>query len=351
MLNWEHSLCGEVVSIIRRFLCFSLVLSMSFSSALASCGLNPSVRKVTRMISELGEITNESEAAIEAAEAAYEALEEDVRDKVTNYGDLAAAREKLDELREADKMIDLWTDFVGEWTELSTVLPAFSPIVSWFGSLVLEDGGTYVTDRVTHSWTVSEDRTQITLEEDHGRTRLDVLDDGEYVKLIQPEKKLIFIRSSEINRFISDHFVLVTVTPENIHEYISAPVYAGKILDEKKHETGNGAWIQPSLVCAEGLVYYGRSEDFFYSVIQYTVNGPVEVIQNYPFDTLTAPVGTRFEPGRSAGGTLVFLRSEYVLENVMTDNRTRTLTLSDGLKHTTTQNWYVDVVKYQDYPY
>ena len=35
----------------------------------------------------------------------------------------------------------------------------------------------------------------------------------------------------------------------------------------------------------------------------------------------------------------------------MTDNRTRTLTLSDGLKHTTTQNWYVDVVKYQDYPY
>ena len=163
MLNWEHSLCGEVVSIIRRFLCFSLVLSMSFSSALASCGLNPSVRKVTRMISELGEITNESEAAIEAAEAAYEALEDDVRDKVTNYGDLAAAREKLDELREADKMIDLWTDFVGEWTELSTVLPAFSPIVSWFGSLVLEDGGTYVTDRVTHSWTVSEDRTQITL--------------------------------------------------------------------------------------------------------------------------------------------------------------------------------------------
>ena len=50
---------------------------MTFSSALASCGLNPSVKKVSRMISELGEITVESEPAIEAAEAAYEALEDE----------------------------------------------------------------------------------------------------------------------------------------------------------------------------------------------------------------------------------------------------------------------------------
>lgn len=344
------TLFSGVIS-INRVLCFALILSMSFSSALASCGLNPKTRRVSRMISELGEITAESEAAVEAAEEAYENLDDDVKDKISNYGDLVAAREKLEQLREADKMTDLWTDFVGEWVELSTVLPAFSPIVSWFGSLVLEDGGTYTTDRITHSWTVSEDRLQITLEEDHGRTRLDVLDDGEYVKLIQPERKLVFLRASDVDRYIDEHFVLVTVTPENFHEYIGEPLYAGKILDEKKHETGNGAWIQPSLVYAEGLVYYGRSEDFFYSVFQYTPAGRVEVRQSYPFDTITAPVGTRFEPGRSAGGTLVFLRSEYVVENVMTDNRTRTLTLSDGLKHTTTQNWYVDVVQYQDYPY
>ncbi len=350
MLNCEHCLSCEVVP-INRVLCFALVLSMTFSSALASCGLNPNVKKVSRMISELGEITYESEAAIEAAEAAYEALDEDVRGKVTNYSDLVAAREELEQLREADKMVDLWTDFVGEWTELSTVLPAFSPIVSWFGPLVLEDGGTYTTDRVTHFWTVNEDRTQITLEEDHGRTDLDILDDGEYVKLIQPERKLIFLRASEVDRYIEEHFVFITVTPENYHEYIGDPVYAGKILDEKKHETGNGAWVQPSLVYREGLVYYGRSEDFFYTVMQYTPAGRVEVRQNYPFDTITAPVGTRFDPGKSAGGTLVFLRSEYVLENVMTDNRTRTLTLSDGLTHTTTQNWYVDVVPYQDYLY
>ena len=350
MLNCEHSFPAGVVS-INRLLCFALVLSMTFSSALASCGLNPETRRVEKMISELGEITPESGPAIEAAEAAYEKLADDVKPKISNYSDLVAAREELEQLLEADKMTDLWTDFVGEWTELSTVLPAFSPIVSWFGSLVLEDGGTYTTDRVTHSWTVSEDRTQITLEEDHGRTRLDVLNDGDYVKLIQPERKLIFLRSTEIDRYIEERFVIVPITPENFHNYIGDPVYAGKILDEKKHETGNGAWIQPSLVYTEGLVYYGRSEDFFYSVMQYTSAGRVEVRQSYPFDTITAPVGTRFDPGRSAGGTLVFLRSEYVIENVMTDNRTRSLTLSDGLKHTTTQNWYVDVVQYQDYPY
>ena len=324
---------------------------MSFSSALASCGLNPKLNRVTKMISELGEITLESEPAIAAAEEAYAELEDDVREKVTNYGDLVAAREKLEELREATQLADRWSGFVGEWIELSTVLPAFSPITFWFGSLVLEDGGTYTTDRVSHSWNVSEDRSQITLEQEHGRITLDVLDDGHYVKLIQPEQKLIFLRASEIDRYIEERFVLVRITPENIHEYIGDPVYAGKILDEKKQETGNGAWIQPSLVYPEGLVYYGRSEDFFYSVFQYTPAGRVEVRQQYPFDTITAPVGTRFEPGRAAGGTLIFLRAAYVADNVMTDNRTRTLTLVDGLKHTTTQNWYVDVVKYQDYPY
>ena len=35
----------------------------------------------------------------------------------------------------------------------------------------------------------------------------------------------------------------------------------------------------------------------------------------------------------------------------MTDGQTRTLILSDGMKYTTSQNWYVDVVDYQGREY
>ena len=35
----------------------------------------------------------------------------------------------------------------------------------------------------------------------------------------------------------------------------------------------------------------------------------------------------------------------------MTDSRTRTLRFTDGTSHTTSQNWYGDVVPYDDHHY
>ena len=174
---------------------------------------------------------------------------------------------------------------------------------------------------------------------------------GEYTRLIHPAKKLCFLRRSQIDDYIDSRFVTKRVTSGNIHDIIGAPAYVGRILDEKDRPTNEGVWIQESLVYGDGLVYYGRSEDFRYTIREYTMAGPVEKELFYPFDSITAPLNTRFDPGSSAQGSLTFIREEFVAENVMTDNRTRTLRFTDGTSHTTSQNWYVDVVSYDEHCY
>ena len=136
----------------------------------------------------------------------------------------------------------------------------------------------------------------------------------------------------------------------SIGEVMDLPVCTGPILDEKDKPTGSSAWIQPSRKIDQGLVYYGRSEDFYYTI---TVNGNTaeQWRLEVPFDSLAAPEYTHFQRGSSAGGTLVFIRAAYVTENRMSDGRTRVLMLSDGMKYTTSQNWYVDVVDYQGHEY
>ena len=73
------------------------------------------VNNVIEKIDAIGEVTLESEGAIDAARAAYEALTETQKEQVTNYNVLTAAEARLADLKAA-KAVDDMIDAIGEVT-------------------------------------------------------------------------------------------------------------------------------------------------------------------------------------------------------------------------------------------
>ena len=323
-----------------------IALFLAGSVALPSCGLVKSpAEKVSEQIAALAELSPVTEAAVTEAEEAYEALSEEDRAEVENFDEIAAARERLEEQRIERQKTVAREKVAGEWVELAAVLGVSRPIVYWFGPLKLKPDGTGESEGSAWTWDVSEDLKEIRLSGNRGKVTLQVVRDGAFTELLDPGGRYVLLRAEEAEKYAKARFVRIDVTADNIGEIMDLPVCGGVILDEKKKPTANCAWYQPSRKIGEGLVYYGHSEDFYYTL---TVNGnsAQEWRLEVPFDSLAAPEYTLFQRGSSAGGSLIFLRSPFVTDNRMTDGRTRTLTLTDGRKHTTSQNWYVDVVDY-----
>ena len=234
----------------------------------------------------------------------------------------------------------------GEWSELSDSLPLFRPIISWYGDLVLKEDGTYSSETTTGTWELNADRTQLTLRGSRGKTLVDIVEDGNYMKLSVPELHLNFLRSGELKAYINERFVTVRVNLDNVENYIGRPVNIGVILDEKDKPTNESAWVLSSPVYESGLVYYGRSENF-YVTIQNNATGSRMI--TIPYDTLPLTTGATFGHFTEVKGTLVYIRAEYVAQNRMTDARTRTLTFTDGTTHTTSLTWYSDLASYSDW--
>lgn len=257
-----------------------------------------------------------------------------------------AAEEQAAAERQAVRYSETMDTIVGEWSELSEALPLFRPIVSWFGSLKIEDDGTYSSGTGAGTWELSPDCSQLTLRGSRGKTVVDILHDGDYAKLCAPDLHLNFLRSSELNDYIAERFVAVELTAGNVDQYISRPKNVGIIPDEKDQPTNESAWVLSSPAYAEGLVYYGRSEDFSISIQNNAGENRVAIL---PYDTLPLANGASFGRITQAHGTLVFIRTEYVTDNRMTDARTRTLTLSDGTTHTTSMTWYPDLADYSEW--
>ena len=258
-----------------------------------------------------------------------------------------AEEEEAKIMREAQRYGEVVSSITGEWSELSEALPLFRPIVSWFGPLSIKEDGTYTSDTGSGTWQLSEDLTELTLQGSRGKTLIRILVDGKYQKLHAPELHLNFLRSGELDDYIAERFVTVRLTDHNVSEYIAKPQNIGIIPDEKDQPTNESAWLLSSNAYDDGLVYYGRSEDFRLTVACTTAEGSRTAI--LPYDTLSLANGSSYTRIAHAEGTLVYLRAEYVTENRMTDARTRSLTLSDGTTHTTSMTWYSDLVDYNDW--
>ena len=86
----------------------SLLLILVMCLSLCACGKSEAVKNVEALIDALGEVTVDSEAAIVAAEEAYNALAAEEQSKVANAAKLTDARETFEKLR-----------YVGEWVFIS----------------------------------------------------------------------------------------------------------------------------------------------------------------------------------------------------------------------------------------
>ena len=261
--------------------------------------------------------------------------------------DAEAEAQALADSQQAAQLLARST-LLGKWSELSDHLPLFRPIVSWYGELNLMEDGSYTSGTTSGTWDLNDDATQLILRGTRGKTVANIVQDGDYLKLCVPELNLNFLRSRELNAYIRERFVSVRITMENVRDYIASPVNIGVILDEKDRPTRESAWVLSSLAFGEGLVYYGRSEDFSLE-LQNNATGSRTVI--IPFDTLPLTTGATFGHITQASGTLVFVRAEFVADNRMTDARTRTLTFTDGTTHTTSLTWYSDLADYADWKF
>ena len=205
----------------------------------------------------------------------------------------AAAEAEVAAQEEARAAAQLWarSTVLGEWSELSDSLPLFRPIVSWYGNLKLLEDGTYSSGSTTGTWEVNEDGSQLILRGTRGKTVADIVQDGAYTKLSVPELRLNFLRSRELDDYIEEHFVFVRITKENVDEYIGKPVNIGVIPDEKDRPTNESAWVLSSPAYEDGLVYYGRSEDFMLE-LQNNATGSRTV--SIPYDTLPLVTGATF---------------------------------------------------------
>ena len=91
---------------MKKIIALALVVVLCLS--LSACGKSEAVKNVEAMIDALGEITLESEPAVAAAEAAYQALTDEEKGKVSNIDILTEARERITIL-----------SYAGEWVLVS----------------------------------------------------------------------------------------------------------------------------------------------------------------------------------------------------------------------------------------
>ena len=89
----------------------ALALLAALLLALCGCGKSEAVKNTEKLIDAIGSVTVDSAAAVEAAEAAYNALSDEERAQVSNAADLTAAREALDRAL----LDDLRASLTGTW--------------------------------------------------------------------------------------------------------------------------------------------------------------------------------------------------------------------------------------------
>lgn len=89
----------------------TMILCLSMLLTLTACGKSAEAKAAEELIAAIGQVTVDSQEAVEKAEATYAALSEEDQKAVSNYGTLTAAREALD----AAQLAALQQAIVGKW--------------------------------------------------------------------------------------------------------------------------------------------------------------------------------------------------------------------------------------------
>ena len=330
---------------MKRFLALLLALSMAF--ALCGCGESAELKSVKEQIAAIGEVDLDSEAAIVAAEEAYQALSEEDKAKVDNYAELTAAREVYEEAKKTAEMEEARKALVGEWVE---VYSAFLPYAATSNVVLTEDGNADF-DGLGVSWRMSEDMRSVEFSfGDTVITSFEIADYDGIMALVGNQTDFtssVYVRREDYQSFVDQRFVAVEINSDNIGEYIGEYVKVGDELDDFGDVMGEACMFRSKAI-EQGLVYVGRSDDFVFEIeaesgqIGDMIYGAGEFPVYDPFSVSPRMFFSVSSFGR-AKGTLYFVRAENVAENgveMINGLTQRVVRLTDGTAFLDSSGFY-----------
>lgn len=180
----------------------TLLLTATICLSLCACGKSEAVKNVETLITAIGEVTLDSEAAIIAAEEAYAALTAEEKEQVGNHSLLTDAREELRR-----------QEYYGEWTTIPN------------GNVLTLDANGY-----DHTWTLTDNGISLTDQVD-----LVKVDHGDYIQLVgeyENGERIALIRTEHLTT--RD----IEITIDNWQDYFYIEETVERYFDEFGEEKG-----------------------------------------------------------------------------------------------------------------
>lgn len=332
---------------IRRFAI--IVLFSVF--IICGCGKSETVKNVESLINGIGEVSVESGEAIKQAEEAYNALSEEEKGKVENADQISKKREEYDKLVLEEEQRKKQEEENVKLAEKKEGLAPFEGNWKPLFAEIFDDDEKYIsvnTHRVksklqeihTSEINVSADNEKCRpRDENHfiyGTERLELINDNGVEKLVS--KNGVYVREEQYDEIFNKMFVHVTLTEDNISDYIGNPIRFGKYkyVDEWEDEKDYlEAYIMTSPAYEnEGLVmltyndvkyeaFFNSSEDAI------TFHSPYPKFGSYQDTKYSCKFGR-------AEGDIWYIKKEYVKEisdGELIDNnyyKSRKITFTDG---------------------
>lgn len=202
-----------------------IALALALCLILSACGASEAVKNVEAQINALGEISAESETAIQEAEQAYNSLTEAEKGKVSNYDTLTAARNRLTELQ-----------LVGVWYYNSINYWDFSTPTGDEIPLTLNADGTYTEFGYNGTWSVTDGKvitewSTLAIREEDGKTYLTWADEGTSL----PE----LISAQDYSELVDANFLVIDLAETDIQDVCGFYIQEFEERNDWDEPTGN----------------------------------------------------------------------------------------------------------------
>lgn len=325
----------------RKMPVFLMLLILCF--ILSGCGKSKAVKSVESLISEVGDVTLDSEESIQAAEDAYNALSDEEKEQVENSAELESKKKELASLKEKDleeKAKQLEEErkqklepFEGKWVSVyynivHQALDQRHDFDSW-------DYKEKVPITRNSTWFTVKDETHIIIDNYvYELTDVDgiktLISSGENYNYIN-----IYVREEDFDDFMNIMFVHVTLDSDNINDYFGGIERVGEFEntdvfgDERSTEPADAYMITSKAYQDKGLIMLS-AKDVAYEVYFDGYNEPVTYTEPYMISTgIGNPIINHYG---KAKGEVWYVKKEYVekIEDNDVEYDVRDITLTDG---------------------
>ncbi len=297
----------------------SLLMAFVLCLSLCACGKSEAVKNVEALIEAIGEVTLDNEAAIVAAENAYNSLTDEEKAKVKNTEVLTAARDNYEFLLKEAAVMGSWRDF------------RYNEIYADVDIIFHQDGKCELSDGVSFEpaeYSFTEDGVMAC-----GFNF--IFDEIGGIPVLSDPRGSVYVREENYEALYNTVFVKIDLATVDINEYADIIQLDYKLDDFGEKQAGS-TYLVISKVYEQGLIYL----DAYNVVAEY---GNVTTTGNYFIFGSTCDYP---EFGRMRG-EVIFIRDEYVDEVVFTDHERGVISKQFGIGGTV----WTSSTHYLEYPF